>query len=65
MSITSDFSTWNILHGLIDGIKPPFGFIRTRHVSFVSRDDMESMNKRDGMTQLDAKCPSMPPKFKR
>lgn len=57
MSITSDFSTWNILHGLIDGIEPPFGFIRTRHVSFVSKDDM---NKRDGITQLDAKCLSKP-----
>lgn len=55
MSITGDFSTRNLLHGLIDGIKPPFGFIGARHMSFVSRDVMESITKRDWMTQLDAK----------
>ena len=43
MSVTGDFPAWDFLHGLIDCIEPPFGFVGARHVSFVCRDDGESI----------------------
>lgn len=39
MSVAGDFSVWDFLHGFVDGVEPPFGFVGAGHVGFLCGKD--------------------------